>query len=124
MCVGTHQYARTTVCQVGDLTPGQRYRDPEGNTWMVVQDFSDYDDSATVANLRTGKLERVPNSINLGHDREGRFYAGRFINPVEDDNEKVNLAECLPAPDALREAQKSVDRAFGVLPNSDSGGDV
>lgn len=96
MCIGKHQYARTLVCTVGDLKPGQKYRDPDGQTWLVTDLPAEagYQDTLTVVvNVETGHTKQVANGIKLGYDREGRLYAGRYLNQQQghDDADLVDL---------------------------------
>lgn len=104
MCIGKHQYARVEVCTVGNLKPGQKYRTPERETLMVINLGTRLPGMTAVVNVETGIVGApVPNTTKLGHDREGRLYAGRYLNRNQawGDEERVSLAECLPAPEAV-----------------------
>ena len=84
MCEATATYDgnKTLVCQVGDLTNGDQYRTPEGNTMLVLHDpvHDDEDGYRPVACMQNGVILRVSNSIKLGRDRAGRLYASRSLN--------------------------------------------
>ena len=74
------------VCEVGDLVPGQTYRDPDGNTLMMI-DLSPNElggevstDSAVVC-LDNGRVLKIRNDIQLGYDQRGRLYAAKRLNP-------------------------------------------
>jgi hypothetical protein len=74
-------------CRVGDLNPGDRFLDQEGDEFIVA-------DGKQIVNLRTGEaacfndvLERTQvgqvevcslyrGDIELGRDRQGRLYVG------------------------------------------------
>lgn len=74
------------VCEVGDLVPGQTYRDPDGNTLMML-DLSpntiggDITTDSAVVCLDNGRVLMVHNDIQLGYDQCGRLYAARRLNP-------------------------------------------
>lgn len=73
---------KVEVCKVGDLKPGQRFRDPDGNEFLIADGF-------LIVNVATGAvvstLDWVGNGyrkdVRLGTDRQGRLYASRFLNP-------------------------------------------
>jgi hypothetical protein len=69
------------VCAVGDLKPGQRYRDPDGNEFLITDGLPAFDSFATVVNVATGEMKQVRTHIRLGYDRLGRLYAARRLNP-------------------------------------------
>ncbi len=77
-------FARDVVAEVGNLPEGTRYRDPDGNTWMVTSERGVND--VTVVNIDSGKLLAVHIKTRLGHDRRGRLYAGRFLNSAKCDD--------------------------------------
>ena len=52
-----------------------------GRDTFVVIDGPRLAGSAAV-NLRTGVVAAVNNDVRLGHDRRGRLYASRYLNPV------------------------------------------
>lgn len=75
---------KVQVCTVGDLLPGQRYRDPDGEEYLIT------DGTYPVVNLRTGEVASTLDwigtgfrkDIKLGTDRAGRLYASRYLNPA------------------------------------------
>lgn len=76
---------KTLVCTVGDLQPGQRYRDPEGNEYLIAE-------GDLIVNVATGAVTcrldwveaegRYRKDTKLGTDRAGRLYASRSLNQV------------------------------------------
>jgi hypothetical protein len=86
MCTATQfDGNKTLVCQVGDLTPGQQYRTPEGRTLMVLSLMADHDGYTRVADIETGEVFNPSNSTRLGTDRAGRLYASRSLNQPTPD---------------------------------------
>jgi len=72
---------KVLTCQVGDLVPGNTYRTPDRQTPMVLDLPADYDGFVRVTNEQ-GQVTSVPTSTKLGHDRAGRLYASRYLNPA------------------------------------------
>lgn len=70
---------KVAVCQVDDLVPGQTFRTPERHTLMVLDLATD--DGYSLCATETGAVIKVGNNTNLGHDRAGRLYASRYLNP-------------------------------------------
>lgn len=71
---------KVLVCQVGDLMAGQRFRTPEAVEYMVLSLPADFDSHTRVANIMTGTVANINNSVKLGRDRQGRLYASRYLN--------------------------------------------
>ncbi len=100
------------ICTVGELTPGQWFHDPNGETWMVLGDQPRTNDSTMVINTGNGngklnpfgmsndelkgKITPMYNSIRLGTDRDGRLYASTYLNDWYDyytpEDEPVTLS--------------------------------
>ncbi len=79
MCYAT-DYKVQFLCTVGDLTPGQRYRLPNGGEVMVVN-TERVNGTTRVVDLATGEITLVDDTVQLGHDRQDRLYAARRLNP-------------------------------------------
>lgn len=99
MCEATYDGNKTLVCQLGDLTNGDQYRTPYGDTMLVLCDpVHDVEDGyVRVASIKTGVIIGVSTSIKLGRDRAGRLYASRSLNDpqpaVVDADEAKNQAD-------------------------------
>lgn len=79
-------YRPTTVCQVADLTNGDKYHDPRTNDnfMLVAGQVDDCDDGFSMAvSLNTGVVLSVRNDIKLADRGDGRLYASRTLNGWE-----------------------------------------
>ena len=82
---------KVEVCKVGDLKPGDRFRDPDGHDFMVAEGH-------LIVRLDNGTVQFLPDrprsratldwtgsgyrkDTRLGRDRRGRLYASRYLNP-------------------------------------------
>src|SRR5687767_5436502 len=80
MCLTTDGN-KVQVCTVGDLKPGDRFRDPEGNEFVVTHGLPNFGDFKVTVNIDTGATYNATLDLRLGTDRKGRLYASRYLNP-------------------------------------------
>ena len=92
MCIPGFTGHKTQVCQVADLTPGQRYRTPNGEEYLVMAERY-LDPLVTVVDLATGEVVGVDPSTKLGHDQAGRLYASRSLNPAPKLSDTATVVE-------------------------------
>lgn len=89
------------VCRVGHLLAGEKYRDPAGETYLVLDvatNLLPLSPTTVVVNIRTGKVIEARSDIHLGRDRKGRLYAARQLNRAPKPVDTVPIAEVLILP--------------------------
>lgn len=59
------------ACQIGDLTAGTQYIDTDGETTLVLDTSDEIDGYTKVANLTTGVVKTVNNSVKLVQKARG-----------------------------------------------------
>ena len=79
MCVRTNT-PPALAGTIGDLPPGTEYHLPNGDRFMVLALPPCADYSATVVNLRTGRITPVYSATKLGYDEKGRLYTSTYLN--------------------------------------------
>ena len=82
MCYETNTKP-TTVCQVGDLKPGQKFYDSRNDRLLVMLDDSageQADGVSKVCDPDAGTIIPMDNSIKLADRGDGNLYASRTLN--------------------------------------------
>ena len=73
---------KVEVCKIGDLKPGDRFRDPDGHDFMVAEGHLIVRlDNGTVQSTLDWTGSGYRKDTRLGRDRRGRLYASRYLNP-------------------------------------------
>lgn len=103
-------------CTVGDLVGGDKFRDPDGNTYLIADDH-------LIVNIETGAIfstldwvesaNTYRKDIKLGRDSQGRLYAARKLNGWKHGTNPMS-----PVPPAGTDRQDGDDPAILMADNN------